>query len=464
MRVTNGGSGRPRARPVIERASASDRAFWAMDTGAGAAVPEQIGVILSLDPGSGLDPERARLLLAERIPSVPRLRQRLVRAPLGGGGPIWVDDPGFEIGNHVRTVQCREPADERTLLDTALSVVMSPLSHARPLWAIAMVTAQDGTVAALVVVVHHALADGIGGLAVLTELIDAPARERLDGFPRPAPGRAALTRQAWTSRLVTLGHPGQSWHLLRASMRASGGLRPARAAASSLNQRTGADRRLAVLHVDLDVVRTAAHRHRATVNDAVLVAVAGALRRILQARGESVDTFVVAVPVSGRRPDDGGTGNMVSPLLVSVPATGSVAERLQHVAAQVREHKADATGPPPIAVLGWLFRPMAALGGFRFYMNRQRRFHTLVTHVRGPVEKVSFGRAAIAGVVPVGVGPGGNITVFFSVLSYAGTLTLTAIADPGHLGDLDALIGALRAELDLIARSPGSTPATDETV
>jgi deazaflavin-dependent oxidoreductase (nitroreductase family) len=228
----------------------------------------------------------------------------------------------------------------------------------------------------------------------------------------------------------------------------------ARAAPCSLNQPTGPRRQLAVVRADLSAVRAAAHRHGATINDALLVAVAAALRRALLRRGESVGTLVVTVPVSGRRPDDGPPlGNMVSPMLVAVPATGDVPDRLQQVAAQVRAHKEAATGPPPIALLGWLFRPLAALGGFRWYMNHQHRFHTLVSHVRGPAEPVTFGRCPITSAIPAGVGPGGNIPVYFEVLSYAGTLTMTAIADPAHFPDLGALSDALRAELDLIIQA-----------
>jgi diacylglycerol O-acyltransferase len=164
---------------------------------------------------------------------------------------------------------------------------------------------------------------------------------------------------------------------------------------------------------------------------------------------------VVTVPVSGRRPGSGPPlGNMVSPMLVAVPATGDVAERLEQVAAQVRAHKAAATGPPPIAVLGWLFRPLAALGGYRWYMNHQHRFHTLVSHVRGPAGPVTFGRSQVISAIPVSVAEGGNVTVYFGVLSYAGTLTLTAITDPDHFPDLDTLTDALRAELDLIIHHP----------
>ena len=452
MTALTGGSVR-QGEPVIERADPSDRAFLAMDSG---EVPEQFGVILMLENAGGLDLARTRRLLAERVLAVPRLRQRLVRVPLGCGGPIWVDDPGFDIRRHVRAVACREPGDEPALLDTALSVIMRPLPRTAPLWSAVLVTGPAGGLA-LVIVLHHALADGVGGLAVLAELIDGPSHPPGVCVPRPAPAPASLARDAFAARLGALRHAPQSWHLLRESMGAGGGLRPPRAAPSSLNQRTGPGRQLAVVRADLAAVRAAAHRHGATTNDAVLVAVAGALHHVLVTRGEPLGTLLVTVPVSGRRPDDGPPlGNMVSPMLVSVPATGDAPDRLQQVAAQVRAHKQAATGPPPIALLGWLFRPLAALGGFRWYMDHQHRFHTLVSHVRGPAEPVTLGGCRITSAIPAGVGPGGNIPVYFEVLSYAGTLTVTAIADPDHFAELGSLTDALRAELDLIIHSPAA--------
>jgi diacylglycerol O-acyltransferase / wax synthase len=80
----------------------------------------------------------------------------------------------------------------------------------------------------------------------------------------------------------------------------------------------------------------------------------------------------------------------VTPMLVEIPTSGAVRERLAQVEAAVRAHKAAATGPPPIAIMGGLFRVVARLGGYRFYMNHQRRFHTLVTHVRGPAEPLTL--------------------------------------------------------------------------
>lgn len=447
------------ATRAIGRASATDRAFLAMD--AASTVPEQFGVVLLLDEAEGLDLARVRHLVAERVPAVPRLRQRLVPVPLGCGGPIWVDDETFVIEHHVREVPCRAPGGEPELIDLALAVVEEPLPRSRPLWAAVLVTGLTGRRRALVLVLHHVLADGVGGLEVLANLADPGGRARDVPFPRPRPTRGSLARDALSSRLAGLRGVRRSWHLLRTSMAAGGGVHPPRADPTSLNRRTSPLRAAAVVHVAIEPLRASAHAHRATTNDAVLVALAGALHHVLEGRGESVDSLLVTVPVSGRRADDApGLGNMVSPLLVEVPTAGPLGRRLELVAARVAADKASATGPPPIAVLGWLFRPMARVGLFRWYMNHQHRFHVLASHVRGPRQPVTFGGVPVAAAIPLGVGEGGNTTVSFEILSYAGTLTVTAIVDPECWPDLGVLTEALRAELDRLSalRGPASAP------
>jgi hypothetical protein len=141
-------------------------------------------------------------------------------------------------------------------------------------------------------------------------------------------------------------------------------------------------------------------------------------------------------------------------MLVEVPTSGALPERLAQLEAAVRAHKAAATGPPPIAIMGGLFRMVARLGGYRFYMNHQRRFHTLVTHVRGPAEPLTFDGHPVSDAIPVAIGERGNMTVSFEVLSYARMLTITVIVDPEHGPDLDDVTRRLQRELDSIIASP----------
>jgi len=85
----------------------------------------------------------------------------------------------------------------------------------------------------------------------------------------------------------------------------------------------------------------------------------------------------------------------------------------------------------------------------------RRRLHTLVSSVRGPDRPVTFGGATVTAVIPVAAAEAGNLTATFDVLSYAGTVTITAIADPDHFPDLPALTDGLRAELALLTGADG---------
>lgn len=148
--------------PVIDRATPTDRAFLAMDD---QRAPAHFGVILLFDEVDGFDLAHARQVLAERVAAVPRLRQRLVRTPFGCGGPIWVDDEDFDVENQVRVVRCAEPGDERALIDTAYALGATPLPRNGPRWSAVFVTGLADGAVALVVVLHHVLAGGVGGLA-----------------------------------------------------------------------------------------------------------------------------------------------------------------------------------------------------------------------------------------------------------------------------------------------------------
>src|SRR6185437_2390087 len=172
-------------------------------TGHGGAAGH-IGAILVLGAEPGFSVAEARRLLGERIRAVPRMRQRLHRAPPGCGRPYWADDPAFDADRHIRQVRCPPPGDEQTLLDLAAARLGEPLPRSRPLWSAMFVTglADGGT--ALLVIMDHVLADGIAGLAVLAALTDqaaGTASARANEFPAPAPRTRDLAVDAWRGRL-----------------------------------------------------------------------------------------------------------------------------------------------------------------------------------------------------------------------------------------------------------------------
>jgi hypothetical protein len=306
-------------------------------------------------------------------------------------------------------------------------------------------------------VAHHALADGLGGLAVLARLVDGSPPAPAGAFPQRPPTIAELAADAVRARVRSLRQIRRNWRRLRSAVAAGGGLAPPRAKPCSLNRPTGVRRRAVVTHADVRSLRETAHRYGGTLNAALLSVVAGALREVLARRGESLDELVVAIPVAGRRVADGARpDNQAAPLLISIPADRPLPERIARVSNAVRRHRSRAVGPPPIALLGGVFRLAAGLGGYRWYMNRQRRLHTVVSFVRGPEEPVCFDGVLVRDMLPVVVSGPSNITIAFQALSYGGSLTVAAVADPDRWPDLDAMAWTLRADL---AAAASITPA-----
>lgn len=452
---TGTGAGREPRAP-IERATATDLMQLASDF---PDAPMGAAAVLVLCPGPSVDLAAARAAIGDRIRAVPRLRQRLVRTPLGCGRPVWVDDPGFDVRHHVLAAGCPPPGDEPALLRMVADIVTRPLPSHSPLWSATLVTGMADGGAALVVAFHHVLADGIGGLAVLAHLVDgaatAPAVPAA-GFPRPAPRRRDLFVDALGSRLRGATRFPSGVRRLRAAVAelARGGV--VRSPRSSLNRPTGPRRSLAVARVALAPVRQVARAHGGTVNDVVLTAVTGALRSVLRRRGETADHLVVSVSVSARREASATQlGNQVGVIPIALPATGDPLGRLAAIARITRSRKTAAPGSSA-ALLGPAFRALAGLGALRWFIDRQRLVTTFVTNLPGPDSRLAFLGVPVTAVVPVGV-ISGNVTVAFAVLSYAGVLAITVVADPERCPDLPFLVSELQRELGTLTAAPRGT-------
>ena len=437
------------ARVPADRASPADLMQLAADVG---PAPMHTGAVLVLGTGPGFSVEQARRVLGERIAAVPRLRQRLHRAPPGCGRPFWADDPAFDLCHHVRQVPCPAPGDQRALLDVAGSVLGEPLPRSRPLWSATFVTGLAGGGTGLVIVMNHVLADGIGGLAVLAQLVDDSPGPPQAGpaavpFPAPGPGAGALAADAWAGRARRLAHPAGSLRTIGQGLAELGGARPPRRLPrTSLNRPTGPRRRLDVVTADLAAVRGLGHNHGGTVNDVILAAVTGALRALLASRGEQLDSVTVSVPVSARQhATSGQLGNQVGVMPVALPATANLDGRITQIAAITGQRKTAAKGTS-VALLGPLFRLLARAGLLRWFVNHQRLVHTFATNLRGPAQPLTLAGAPLRAIIPI-ASTAGNVPVTFAALSYAGTLWLTVLSDPAHVPDVATLTAALRQEL-----------------
>jgi diacylglycerol O-acyltransferase / wax synthase len=425
----------------IERIGPMDVTVLVTDRG---SVPMNIGAILQFDTGDGPSLATVRALLSERIPTIPRLRQRLWRVPLGCGRPVWVDDPGFDLDQHLIEREWPAPGDDRQLFDAAADLLCQRLDTDRPLWVACLLTNRVSGRSALVLVLHHVLADGLGGLAILAALADPGLHVPARTFPQLLPQWRELAVDSARERIRAASS------LPARLRRGSAGLkelglsqtRPRLVEKTSLNRPTSNRRRLSIVTVSLADIADAAHRAGGTVNDVVLTAVTGALLAVLRARGEHPARLVVSVPVSGRHSTNANRlGNNTGVRPIAVPTLEDDSARLAEIVRLTRTTRglvrASSAGP-----LGLAFRTLSRLGLFQTFIEHQRLVHTFESNVRGPTEALSFGGHRISAVVPAAVNPG-NIGVSFDVLSYAGVLTVTVVTDPDIVTDPDQLTQAL---------------------
>jgi diacylglycerol O-acyltransferase len=430
---------------------------------------QDIGALAILDGRRLLDAdgrfriEAAREQIGARLHLVPRFRQLLYRPGFGLGWPLWIDAPGIDLAEHVRVFPLAARADESQLLLACEELRHRGLDRSRPLWELWFLPGlPDGRVG-LFMRLHHAIADGVAGVAALGAFVDLvpdlPGTSASPWTPAASPSTRELFEDNLRRRLHevrralrTLAHPVDTVRQARRGWPAvHEAFAEGTAPATSLNRRIGSHRRLALLRSDLGLVKQIAHAHHAKVNDVLMAILAGGLRALLVGRGEPVDGLVLraAVPVSLHREQPGQArgnldGMMVVPLPVGEP---DEVRRLELIAAETALRK---QRPRPQG--GTLFRnPLIQRVALRLVAH-QHAMSSYAANVPGPPVRLYFAGAPLLEVFPV-VPIIGNISIGVGALSYAGQFNLTAVADRERCPDLEVFIDGARRCLDTLAAS-----------
>ena len=136
--------------------------------------------------------------LERRLALVPRYRQKLALPPLVQSRPVWVDDPHFNAGYHVRHTALRAPAGEEELRRSPGRVFAQRLDRAKPLWELWLVDRVGEDRFALIAKTHHCLVDGISGVDITTVLFDLePDRRRSSRPSRGCRGPSPPPPRCW---------------------------------------------------------------------------------------------------------------------------------------------------------------------------------------------------------------------------------------------------------------------------
>jgi diacylglycerol O-acyltransferase / wax synthase len=457
-----------------DRLSGLDASFLAFETD-GAHM--HVGSVLVLDgPAPAYDELVAQI--ESRLHLVPRYRQKLAFPPLGQARPVWVDDPHFNVGYHVRHTALPPPAGAAELQRLAGRLFSQRLDRAKPLWEIWMVDRVGEDRFALICKTHHALVDGISGIDITTVLFDiepdpTPAPEPPPWVPRPEPSGAALLADALVEQLsAPLDAVGAAAHALAHADeagadagRAVAGMAQTLAAGiagappSPLNVRIGPHRRFAWADGDLAQFRAIKTALGGTVNDAVLTVVTGGLRELLIRRGREPERLELKamVPVSVRADSErGALGNRVAAIYAPLPVgIADPLERFASVHAVVGHLKrtGQAVGAEALTRLAGFAAPTVLDQAARLQA-RQRFFNLTVTNVPGPQTPLYILGRRLRAFYPQ-VPLTANTALGIAVVSYDGQLFFGLLGDYDAMPDLDRLASDLTAAIAELAAAAG---------
>ncbi|WP_208027044.1 WS/DGAT/MGAT family O-acyltransferase [Rhabdothermincola sediminis] len=444
-----------------------------------------VSAVLIADPTTapgGFSVEELKRRIGHRLHLAPQFRWRLVEVPFGLGRPGWVEDPDFDIDQHVRRIGLPAPGGPEQLGNLIGDLVSLKLDRRKPLWEFWVIEGLEGGRIAVLAKVHHSIIDGVSGSELAAVLFDLEPDPPSDGDPPPrvfeevpnpfdlllrgvaetllTPWRVArLAEQSLRQGLKFLGFQRQSYAPVA----------PFQAPRTSFNTELTPHRRFAYATVPLDEVRRIKKVFDVKVNDVVLALCSGALRRYLVKNDELPDQPLIAqIPVSMRAEDDRtevGTkvGAMFASLatdvadpvlrLLSIHESTKNAKEMQRTLAAEKIMGITEAAPPALISLAARMYTAA-------HLDRRTPpiMNLIISNVPGPPFPLYVAGAEIESLYPMGpllYGTGVNVTVFSyrDRVDFGFMVCREAVPQPWILAEgIEETFLELRAAADAVSR------------
>ncbi|MDQ3103057.1 MAG: wax ester/triacylglycerol synthase family O-acyltransferase [Actinomycetota bacterium] len=450
----------------MDRLTSIDASFLTNESGTSHM---HIGAVTIFEgPPPGYDDLLAHI--ESRLALIPRYRQKLAMPPVETGRPFWVDDPQFNLGYHVRHSALPAPGAEDELRRMAARVFSQQLDRTKPLWELWLVEGLRKKRFALISKNHHALVDGVAGVDLVSVLFDmkpvpAPREDSDDWIAHPEPSGASLAVKGIEGLAKTPLNAGKRVASAIASPKAT--LREAQNAAEGLgevawefanpapdvplNVPIGPHRRYVWVRGELADFKRIKSVLGGTVNDVVLTAVAGSLRRWLRARGVRTEGLELRalVPVSIRGEGEAGKlGNQIAavrgPLPVYVEDPVQRLRTVREVMDGIKGSK-KALGAEVISRFNDFAPPTLLAQAARVNFST-RLFNLIVTNVPGPQVPLYILGRELLDIFPVAFLPE-NHALAIAIMSYNGKIDFGLLGDYDSMGDVILIAEGIEAEI-----------------
>lgn len=449
-----------------------DAVMWGVETDP--LLRSVITVVVFLDRA----PDREVLLerMENMTHQVPAMRRRVVGNPVSLVPPRW-EDTDFDMNYHLQFRAATGDRDERSVFGFAEHIAEMDFDRARPLWESYLVEGMADGRAALVVKLHHAITDGVGGVAMAASLFDLtddpgarPAMEvpelpddnAADFFSRISEG-VEYSAKAARDQAASVANKGKDivgkavtdpMDAVRSGVdftsSAARLLTPASTPLSPVMRGRSLGVRFALLEMPLDNLKRAGKSNQGTLNDAFMALVAGALGRYHAEHGISLDeapAVRVNMPVNlrpkGAAPAQGNRWVPARfPLPMGPPDPRARIRELSPLLKQARTEPALEISEPIFRVLTSLPRPATtALAG-----GMMKGTDVAATNVPGPPIPVYMAGAKVDRMVPFA--PKGGAAINIALMTYNGIAQFGVNIDTAAIYDADTMIDCLAAEVN----------------
>jgi diacylglycerol O-acyltransferase / wax synthase len=464
---------------TIDRLSVLDDSMLRLDT---PHTPLHTGGIGIFEPG--LDFRTVQSVLGARLEKVPRARQKVVPAPLGGNA-VWVDDDRFDLTYHLRHAALPPPGDDAQLAEFIARQIERPLDRTRPLWELYVVAGLAGGRTALFRKVHLAMAGGdrsdpFGVL--LDEDPRPPHAIRTSAWrARPAPSTAELTRDTLQTvqtevrglvrdAVCTAVHPSRLVDLTGVVVGSAAdvlGRVLGSAPRSPLNVELSTHRRFAFFSTELEPLRVIRHAFGGTINDVVVSVCADAVGRLLRWRGFDTGTLdlrvmvpvrvhgpVPATQLAGTQSVGEGAVGVLAPLPVMAMDPVARLYRIMGELAGVKESRQAVAAESLVRLAGYAPPTLHAIAAR--VVSGAERYNLALSNAPGPQTPRYLADVRMEASYPY-LPLAGSAGLSIAVSSYAGRMDFGLLGDRDAVPDLEELPRFVGEALVELADAAGQT-------
>ena len=485
----------------MKQLSGLDTMFLNLETN---AVPMHVGGVAILDPSSapeGFGFAHLKKHIERRLHLLPMFRRRLLASPLALDQPYWIEDPDFDLENHVRHRALPSPGTAQQLSEFVCDVVSTRLDRSMPLWRVYYVEGLEGGKVAVITKIHHACIDGVSGAEMMGTLLDFSVEGRAIAPPEHpwTPDTVPSQKELLATSLRNFSQsPGEALRLLKESAgvaihlargmlsakfeafrdpkgppeepaydRENGMKSGVTAPRMLFNTTITARRSYACRSLSLADVKFVKNAFGCSVNDVVLCISAEALRNYLNSKDALPSkSLVAAIPVSVRTEEEKGTaGNKVTMARTTLGThIADPVERLRAIGARMGKVKQNLKAVPARLIMDWANVPAPGLvaQAARLYENFSIQnlhappYNLVISNVPGPPQPLFFAGARVLANYPVSI-PYHGLAFNITVMSYQNNLDIGLTGHRGTVPDPEVIMDGMVAALNKLKAAAATT-------